>query len=177
MSAVLDPLRLAPPTVVPERAAATADGMPEEAWILERCACEIALEAGCGARVVEFGGRSGRGAALLQAAIDALPRRPDGSAPIGRRLVFVPGARTGAMAEVQLAATLRRVRELSPDDTLLVVGGASPRCDSLARFTRLASAASWSHRQLWSDGRARFAIHVLARIAAVSEEDAHVIET
>lgn len=177
MSAVLDPLFLAPPTVVPERAAAATDGVPEEAWILERCAGEIALEAGPGARVVELGGRSSRGAVLLQAAIDALPAGADRSAPRRRRLVFVPGARTGAMSEAQLAATLRRVRELSPDDTLLVVGAASPHRDSLARFTRLASAVSWMHRQLWSDGHARFAVHVLVRRAAVSEEDAHVIET
>jgi len=114
---------------------------------------------------------------LLQAAIDARPREPDRAAPRRRRLVFMPGARTDAMTEAQLAAMLRRVRELSPDDTLLVVGTPSPRCDSLARFTRLASAGSWAHRQLWSDGRGRFAVHVLARSAALSEEDAHVIET
>ena len=177
MSAVLHPLLLAPPTVGPERAAPRTDGPPEETWILERCAREIALEAGPGARVVELGGPSSRGAVLLQAAIDARPPEPDRAAPRRRRLVFVPGARTDVMTEAQLAATLRRVRELSPDDTLLVVGAPTPRCDSLARFTRLASAASWANRQLWSDGRGRFAVHVLARSAALSEEDAHVIET
>ena len=80
--------------------------------------------------------------------------------------------RTGAMAERQLAATLGRLGARSPDDALLVVGAASPRADSLARFERLASAAAWEHRQLWSDGAARFAVHVLGRCAASSRRTA-----
>jgi len=139
--------------------------VPEENRILERCAREIALEAGRGARVIALGGRTGRAACLLAAAIEALPDAAQRSSASTRRLVFVSAARTAAMPERQLAATLGRIGERSPDDALLVVGAASPRSDSLARFTRLATAAAWEHRQLWCDGPARFAVHVLSRRA------------
>jgi len=169
-TALATPRETAPPSLHPRPR--TEDGVPEENRILERCAREIAVEAGRGTRVVSLGGRAGRAAALLAAAIEALPGAADRSPPARRRLVFLSAARTGAMAERQLAATLGRLGAHSADDALLVVGATSPRPDSLARFARLASAAAWEHRQLWSDGAARFAVHVLSRCAASSRRTA-----
>ena len=153
-------------------------GAQTETLILARCAAQIAAEAGPEATLVEFGGGSSRNAALLKAAIEALPRSPLRGAA-GRRLVFVPGARTGALPADKLAALLRRIRDMSGDDALLVVGAATPRepaargaasidCESpcgysLPCFERLAHAAGWEHCQFWTDGQSRFAIHVLER--------------
>jgi hypothetical protein len=62
---------------------------------------------------------------------------------------------------------------MSAADTLLVIGTATTHIEDLPRFARLARAADWEHCQLWSDGGARFAIHVLARVLA-SPPDASV---
>ena len=163
MSAVLEELDLQP-AATPGRRLAPETGAAEERRILERCAREIALEAGRGARVVELGGRTGGGAVLLEAAISALGPVPASSAR--RRVVFLSGRRTSAPSDRQLAATLRRVGRLCDGDALLVVGVADAGASALARFARLASAAAWEQRQLWSDGAAAFAVHVLARPAA-----------
>ena len=159
MRAVLEALP-GPATAPAGRPDPGAD-VPQERRILERCAREIALEAGGGARVVAVGGRPGRGVVLLAAAIAALGPTPPSSAR--RRVVFLSVRRTSRMSDTQLAATLHRIGQVSAADALLVVGMASAGAGSLARFARLAAATAWEQRQLWSDAGAAFALHVLAR--------------
>lgn len=96
-----------------------------------------------------------RCAAQLAAAADAE----------GRRVIYLPGARTRAMSSVSLAAELRSLHNNSADDPLLAVG-ACGKAFTLHGFASLARSSGWEHCQYWTDGQARFAIHVLERSAA-----------
>ncbi len=140
-----------------------------ETLILERCATQIAAEAGPGACVVEFGGGHGHNTELLLAAIEALPPAPVRAAHGGRSVVYLPGARTGAMRLDETHALMRRVGEVEADDALLVVAtdtAHGAETWSLPRFERLARDAGWAHCQFWSDGQAQCAVHVLERLGA-----------
>lgn len=145
-----------------------------ELLILAFCAAQIAAEAGAGAVVHAAG--APRQAALLAAAIDALPApTPDGEAA-GRSLVYLPRRLVATLSLDELRTLLLRLSTRDGDDTLLVVAVESKRnldaprsasemgsaCAALV-FNQIALAAGWELCQLWSDGTARHALHVLER--------------
>ena len=152
-----------------------------ETLILERCAAQIAAEAGAGATVLPFGGGPSRDTAILEAAIEALPPACDGARTDGRVLVYVSGKKTAALPPDRLPELLRRIAQTHRSDVLLAVGVAVS-CESacrpgalgdaaghaygLHRFDSLARAAGWEPCQVWTDARARFAIHVMAQPVA-----------
>ena len=126
MSAVPETLFVAPPAAALDGEACR--GAQTETLILARCAVQIAAEAGPEAILVELGGGSNRSAALLKAAIEALPRSPLRGAA-GRRLRTprsrrrmgalpvldrraVPVRHSRARAREELGARLRKSADL-----------------------------------------------------------------
>lgn len=109
----------------------------------------------------------------------------------GRKLIFIPGSRIGRLAPHAATALLHRLAAFTARDALLVVGADAlcrspgptpvageqvrPDCNeptpparghsySLPRFEALIGATGWQHAQFWTDGAARFGVHVLARV-------------
>ena len=156
-----------------------------EALILRHCARQIVAAVGRNASVVDVGEVESPSAALLRAALDRSSNECGGAR---RRLFVLPPGRMDRMGRAAPVEGLRLLRELGERcgaDDLLVAGAAlpSPRAIgetfrlsagepihvaasyplSVGRFERLAADAGWQHCQLWSDGQARYAVHVLER--------------
>jgi hypothetical protein len=155
----------------PVVAAATVAPDPE-LLILERCAREIALEAG--PRAVVHAPRAPRQARLLQAEIDAASEALTDPARTPRTLVYVQRKVVVALPPDELRLLFQSWRSQCSADTLLVVAiGLGRTC---ARPTngrpalgaagvafavdRIASDAGWDLCQLWSDGTARHVLYV-----------------
>jgi len=180
------------------RAPGEADRL--EALILRHCGGQIGAAAGRGASVVDLGGAASPSTALLRS---ALARNGSESGSARKRVFVLPPGRMGCAGPVEAARLLRALGERCGDDALLVVGAALPSSGaalagldsdavqpaesarplpathhrySLARFARLAADTGWQHSQFWSDGQARYAVHVLERIRC-SLGAAHVTET
>ena len=155
---------------------AAIDAARLEALIVQSCSRQIAAAAGSGANVIDIGDVESLSAALLRAALNRMPR----STGRDRRqlLVLSPGS-IGRSAPDEVGRLLRRLRKGCGTDSLLVAGAALPlppnaRSEvdadrstsyrySVPRFESLVADAGWRHCQLWSDGQARYAVHVLER--------------
>jgi len=130
-----------------------------ETLLLAQCAAEIAAEAGAGAAVHAIGANRQR--ALLRAAVAALPStsgRRDGAV---RSIVYLPRHAAAAIGAGASLTTLRRLAVLHGDDALLEAALNTSPAHAAPSFERLARAAGWELCQLWSDGYARHALHVL----------------
>jgi uncharacterized SAM-dependent methyltransferase len=109
----------------------------------------------------------------------------------GRTLLFLPAARIARLAPEGRAQFLRRIGAETNLDARLIIGvdaddgsstaslsaltdlGCCPvdrsgingsRAYSLPRFEALIHGTGWQHAQFWTDGRARFGVHVLRRV-------------
>ena len=141
-------------------------GAGPEALLLAHCAAEIAAEAGASAPVHAIG--APRQATLLRAAIAALPGSaavPSERIAAARSIVYLPQHAVANLAPDALLAMLRRVAAQHGADALLVVAIETTPGRSGSCFDRLAGVAGWQLCQLWSDGFARHALHVLERSA------------
>ena len=153
-------------------AAATLATDPES-LLLSRCASQIAVDAGAGAVVHAAGAR--RQAELLGAAIAALPAAGDGA---GRPLVYVPRTVCAVLGGDELQALLLQLAARHGEAALLVVAieaerdsdeeaacwsGSIGSARSPLVFDHVARRTGWERCQLWTDGMARCALHVLER--------------
>jgi len=145
-----------------EAPAAGASADDPEALILARCSAQIAAEAGPGAVVHAIGAR--RQAALLDAAVAALPqsrRGGAGGAGGSRCIVYLPRSVAAARSADALLALLQRAAALRGPDALLVVAIETSSGHEAVQLDRLARIAGWELCQRWTDGFARHALHVL----------------
>jgi hypothetical protein len=158
---------------VAEHASSFADAGPE-LLLLDRCAAQIAAEAGAGAVVHAIA--APRQALVLRDAIEAsVPRRDDHRR---RDLVYLPRHAVALLDGDELLALLRGLAARHGPDALLVVAVESERDFSRAESTtrargcgvpvveHLARVAGWEMCQLWSDGTARHALVVCERACA-----------
>lgn len=165
----LDAIRRDVPAPLADAAdAADADAAraDPEALLLARCAAQIAAEAGADAVVHAIGAH--RQAALLRAAVEALPTSrtsPPERIGAARCIVYLPRRVIADLGADALLATLRRLAALHGEDALLVVAIERAPGHGGSCFDRLAGVAGWELCQLWSDGFARHALHVLERTA------------
>ncbi len=145
-----------------------------EILILERCADQIAAEAGADAKLLPFAGHASRQADILERAIERL----DTPCLSARPLVYVAAATTATLPPDRLIAVLHDIARAHSSGALLAIavpiaseplrqatapGDTPGHACSVARFHGLAHAAGWEPCQLWTDAQARFAIHVLER--------------
>lgn len=153
-----------------------------EGLILHHCSQQIVAAAGPNASVIDVGGVESPSAALLRAALD---RSLNEGGRACRRLLVLPPGRVSRAGPVEGTRLLRELGESCGADDLLVAGAALPTPNaigrmfgrsagesvdlamaypySVGRFESLAAEAGWQHCQLWSDGQARYAVHVLER--------------
>ncbi len=160
--------------------AAVAFQIPEaarlEALILRCCFRQIAAAAGPDTCVVEIGDAAGTTAALLRTATRRAAYAMQANR--SRQLLVLAPDSMGGSAPNEVVQKLRGIAERCASDSLLVVGATLPppggRFDAAAsidlstsyrysapRFESLAERAGWQHCQLWIDGQASYAVHVL----------------